>query len=161
VDRSGLASRVGLRGAELDLPGLITAFDIVGQGPESEGLPNALLEAAAAGRPIVAAAAGGTAEIVIDGYTGGNGARRRRPRPRGGAAPDGEDPDSRSRMGVAAREHVAAKFALDRFDQEFADLRRARGIQAGAALAADRPARNVDTEADSSQWRGQIRRTTR
>ena len=46
------------------------AFDIVAQSSMSEGLPNVLLEAAAAGCPLVATDAGGSSEIVVDGLTG-------------------------------------------------------------------------------------------
>jgi glycosyltransferase involved in cell wall biosynthesis len=49
---------------------LYPAFDIAVQASESEGLPNAVLEAAAAGRPIVATAVGGTAEVIEDGRSG-------------------------------------------------------------------------------------------
>ena len=42
------------------------AFDVVVQASETEGLPNAVLEAAASGRPIVATAVGGTTEILTD-----------------------------------------------------------------------------------------------
>jgi glycosyltransferase involved in cell wall biosynthesis len=45
-------------------------FDIAVQASESEGLPNAILEAAAAGLPIVATAVGGTPEVIEDGRTG-------------------------------------------------------------------------------------------
>jgi glycosyltransferase involved in cell wall biosynthesis len=50
--------------SEPDARRIYAAFDIVVQASESEGLPNAVLEAAAAGLPIVATAVGGTAEIV-------------------------------------------------------------------------------------------------
>ena len=46
------------------------AFDIYAHASESEGGPNAAIEAAAAGRPIVATGAGGTREVVIDGEGG-------------------------------------------------------------------------------------------
>jgi glycosyltransferase involved in cell wall biosynthesis len=46
------------------------ALDLVVQASETEGLPNAVLEAAAAGRPIVATAVGGTTEILTDGING-------------------------------------------------------------------------------------------
>ena len=61
----GLDDLVLLRGhadATLVYPG----FDVVVQGSLSEGLPNAILEAAAAGRPIVATDVGGTAEILTN-----------------------------------------------------------------------------------------------
>jgi glycosyltransferase involved in cell wall biosynthesis len=61
---------VRLHGAVPDARMLYPAFDIAVQASESEGLPNAVLEAAAAGRPIVATAVGGTAEVIEDGRSG-------------------------------------------------------------------------------------------
>ena len=62
--------RVRFLGTVPDARTLYDGFDIVVSASDAEGLPNVLLEAAAAGRPIVATAAGGTSEIVIDGATG-------------------------------------------------------------------------------------------
>lgn len=60
----GLEGVVVIHGGEADARRIYGAFDIVVQASESEGLPNAVLEAAAAGRPIVATSVGGTAEIL-------------------------------------------------------------------------------------------------
>jgi len=49
---------------------LYPGFDLAVQASDSESLPNAVLEAAAAGLPIVATAVGGTAEILEDGVSG-------------------------------------------------------------------------------------------
>jgi glycosyltransferase involved in cell wall biosynthesis len=49
---------------------LYGAFDVAVQASDSEGLPNAVLEAAAAGLPIVATAVGGTNEILTAGEDG-------------------------------------------------------------------------------------------
>ena len=65
-----LGDRVRLHGRGLDPRSMYGAFDLVVQASRSEGLPNVLFEAAAAGRPIVATAAGGFGEIVIEGETG-------------------------------------------------------------------------------------------
>jgi len=118
----GLERRIRLHGTELDPRPMYGAFDVVAQSSMSEGLPNVLLEAAGAGRPIVATAAGGSSEIVIDGETGLlvpieglealTGALRRAI----------QDPDLRRRIGAAARVHVDAKFGMARYVREFADL---------------------------------------
>jgi glycosyltransferase involved in cell wall biosynthesis len=55
---------VQLLGARDDVRDLLEACDIFALPSLSEGMSNALLEAAAAGRPIVATAAGGNPEVV-------------------------------------------------------------------------------------------------
>ena len=70
IDRLGVTERVRLLGTVADVRPLYGAFDLVVQASRTEGMPNVLLEAAAAGRPIVATAAGGSVEIVRDGETG-------------------------------------------------------------------------------------------
>lgn len=122
IRQLGLETRVRLHGSELDPEPLYAAFDIVVQASSREGLPNALLEAGGAGRALVATAAGGSGEIVLDGQTGllvpvEDGAAL-------GVALQAlvSDPDLRERLGRAVREHVAAVFGMDRFVAEFASL---------------------------------------
>jgi len=101
---------------------MLRIFDLVVQASRSEGLPNALLEAAAAARPLVATAAGGSGEVVIDGETGLlvpvddvaaiTGAMRRL----------ATDPDLRQRLGAAARRHIDTVFTMERFVGEYAAL---------------------------------------
>jgi glycosyltransferase involved in cell wall biosynthesis len=121
------AREVGLErarflGAVPDARTIYDGFDVVVSASDAEGLPNVVLEAAAAGRPIVATAAGGTPEIVIDGETGvlvpvgdsdGIGSGLARILSDGGLA---------LRLGCAAREHVAKTFGLERFVAETAAL---------------------------------------
>jgi glycosyltransferase involved in cell wall biosynthesis len=64
IGRLGLERTVLLVGRVEDARTLYPAFDIAVQTSTSEGLPNAVLEAAAAGRPIVATDVGGTREII-------------------------------------------------------------------------------------------------
>jgi glycosyltransferase involved in cell wall biosynthesis len=63
-------SRVHLLGARRDLAALHGAADLALLSSRSEGLPVALLEAAAAARPAVATAVGGVPELVRAGLTG-------------------------------------------------------------------------------------------
>ncbi len=53
-----------------DMPGLMNAADGLALSSVVEGLPMALLEAAASGLPAVATDAGGAREIIVDGETG-------------------------------------------------------------------------------------------
>jgi glycosyltransferase involved in cell wall biosynthesis len=70
INSAGLTDRVKLHGREPDARHILGAFDIALQASLSEGLPNAVLEAAAEGLPVVATNVGGTAELVADGETG-------------------------------------------------------------------------------------------
>lgn len=70
IDARGLRGVVVVHTGERDARPAYPAFDLVVQASVSEGMPNAVLEAAAAGRPIVATAVGGTAEVLEDGRSG-------------------------------------------------------------------------------------------
>lgn len=71
VDRLGLRPRVLLLGLRRDVPECLAAMDcVVLASLRSEGIPQALLQAMAMERPVVATAAGGIAEVVEDGVTG-------------------------------------------------------------------------------------------
>lgn len=64
IARLDLGGIVRLHGTAADARRLYPAFDLYVQASETEGLPNVVLEAAAAGLPIVATAVGGTTEIL-------------------------------------------------------------------------------------------------
>jgi glycosyltransferase involved in cell wall biosynthesis len=66
----GIGDRVVQAGFRTDLERLLGALDLVVHPATAEGLGVGLLEAAAAGRPVVASAVGGIPEIVRDGETG-------------------------------------------------------------------------------------------
>lgn len=65
-----LAGRVVFLGHRDDIPLLMAACDLVVLPSLFEALPTALMEAAAAGRPVVASEVGGVPEIVEHGKTG-------------------------------------------------------------------------------------------
>jgi len=66
----GIADHVHFLGRRADVPALIRRADVVCHPSRLEGLPNAVMEAMAASRPIVATTAGGTPELVQDGIHG-------------------------------------------------------------------------------------------
>jgi glycosyltransferase involved in cell wall biosynthesis len=111
-----------LHGREPDARRLYGAFDIAAHASETEGSPNAVVEAAAAGLPIVATRAGGTGEIFVDGESGSlvavgdDEALARELRMLA------EDPDLRRRYGTKARERVSTVFGMDRLVAEYAAL---------------------------------------
>jgi glycosyltransferase involved in cell wall biosynthesis len=68
--RLGLGDRFALLGYRADAQRLIAAADLFVLASSHEGLPVAVMEAFAAGVPVVATAAGGMAEAVTDGVDG-------------------------------------------------------------------------------------------
>lgn len=122
VDELGVHDAVRLHGAEPDARDIIGAFDIAAQASVSEGLPNAVLEAAAAGLPIVATDAGGTAEILDQGRVGILVPIDDEAAMADAIARLAADPDLRRSLGESARIFVETAFGLDRFVAETASL---------------------------------------
>lgn len=108
--RLGVAGSVSFLGHRHPAAPYLAAADLVVQPSTSEGMPNAVLEAMASGRAVVATRAGGTAEVVLDGETG----RLVRPGDaRALAAAIGDllaDPGQRSALGAAGRRRVETRF---------------------------------------------------
>jgi glycosyltransferase involved in cell wall biosynthesis len=70
IKAANLGQEVILAGFRTDVDELMPHADILVQSSHTEGLPNVLLEAGAAGIPVVATNVGGTPEVVQDGVTG-------------------------------------------------------------------------------------------
>jgi L-malate glycosyltransferase len=70
VRQRALGEHVRLIGQRDDVPRLLAASDIVLLTSISEGIPLTLIEAMAAGLPVISTRVGGVAEIVVDGQTG-------------------------------------------------------------------------------------------
>lgn len=124
VESRGLEPHVVLHGREPEARSLNPAFDIVVLASKSEGLPNAILEGQAAGRPVIATDVGGVREIVVDGVSGflvppGDSSAMA-----GALVRLAADPALRERMGRAGRSRMATDFGMARFVGEFADLYR-------------------------------------
>jgi glycosyltransferase involved in cell wall biosynthesis len=104
----GVRERVLFLGPRDDVPALLAASDAFVLPSRFEGTPLALLEAMAAGKPVVASAIPGTDEIVADGETG----LLVRPNDSDALAAAlrrvVSDPGLRARLGAAAGRHAAA-----------------------------------------------------
>lgn len=68
--RLGLEGRIHLLGRRSDMPEVLSALDVFVLPSQSEGMSNALLEAMAMERAVVATAVGGNLEVLEDGATG-------------------------------------------------------------------------------------------
>lgn len=104
-----------LAGPRRDIPEILAASDIVVLASRfGEGCPNAVLEAMASGKAVVATRTGGTPEVVVDGKTGilippeDVDALAAALRTLAG------DPAKRLAMGAAGRERAAAEFGIER-----------------------------------------------
>ena len=70
AEAKGLAHRLRFLGERHDVGALMASFDFVLAPSRQEGFSPTLIEAASVGRPVIAAAIDGNAEIVVDGHTG-------------------------------------------------------------------------------------------
>ena len=107
-----LNGRVRFLGNRSDIPDLLTACDVFALTSVSEAACMTILEGMAAGRPVVATAAGGNAELVVDGQTG-----VLVPVGDAGAVATAlvrllRDPEQARRMGAAGRRRVAERFSM-------------------------------------------------
>jgi len=70
IAESKLESRVHLAGWQADVPGIMQACDLFVLASNWEGMPNVLLEAGAAGIPVVSTRVEGAEEIITSGESG-------------------------------------------------------------------------------------------
>lgn len=70
IDTNGLTDHFRMPGFTDELDRYMPHFDLFVQSSHTEGLPNVLLEASAAGTPSVATDVGGTREVLLNGRTG-------------------------------------------------------------------------------------------
>ena len=68
--QAGVLSRFQFLGHRDDVPAVLSNVDLFVLASRSEAFPNSLIEAMAAGLPVVATAVGGIPELVADGHTG-------------------------------------------------------------------------------------------
>src|SRR5262249_26429787 len=114
LEKARLRDRVHLLGDRSDVSRLISGLDLLVLSSLHEGLPNAVMEAMAAGVPVVATAVGGTKELITDGETGF-------------LAPAADShalarqinlalkkSDTRSQITAAARKRIEAEYGMER-----------------------------------------------
>ena len=123
-ERLAAAPRVRFLGFQQDVPALMAALDLLVHPAREEGIPNVIMEAMAAGKPVVSTAVGGVAELVRDGVDG------RLVPPDDPAALAravlelANDPERRRRMGEHGRERVLRTCSLERMIDQYEELLR-------------------------------------
>jgi glycosyltransferase involved in cell wall biosynthesis len=122
IRRLGLSDRVVLAGLRRDLPDVLAGVDVVAFSSEREGLSMAMLEAMAAGVPVVATEVGGTPELIESGVSG-----ILVPPAQPRALADGllsllQSPARAEAMRRAARERVRTQFSLRRMIEAYQEL---------------------------------------
>jgi glycosyltransferase involved in cell wall biosynthesis len=122
VERLGLGEHIHFLGNRSDVPELLATSDLFVLPSLWEGLPMALIEAMAAGTPVVATAVSGTVQVMIPGETGL-------------VVPPGNsqmlakailellsDPARAQAMGIAAKQRVQAEFSAQKQADEHLTL---------------------------------------
>lgn len=122
--RSLLGKRVRFLGWVEDLPALYAALDVVVLTSKNEGTPISLIEAGAAGRPVVATRVGGVSEVVDDGATGWLVPRGDEVALAARVAGLLDRPEEAAAFGEAAKALVAERFSSARTVEAHAELYR-------------------------------------
>jgi L-malate glycosyltransferase len=142
VEAAGLSGRVRFLGERRDVPSVLAASDLFVLASRSEACPNAVLEAMAAGMPIVATGVGGVPELIASGRTGVL-VEPDAPRALADAVTDLiARPQAAFALGAAARQAAVQRFSFERMVARFERLylstlqRRAVGREHGTELAA-------------------------
>jgi glycosyltransferase involved in cell wall biosynthesis len=118
IKHLGLEKHVMLAGFRPDVLSVHKAFDLFVMSSVTEGLGTSILDAMAAGRPVVATAAGGIPEVVRDGATGILVPPRDHEAMAAAIVKLLKDEPLRKRLGAAGQSLVHARFSAERMVQE-------------------------------------------
>ena len=129
----GIASQVTFLGVRQDIAGLLAAADGFVLSSAWEGMPNVVMEALAAARPVVATRVGGVSELVTSGTSG-----LLVPPVNPTALSEAMrelmtlSTEQREQMGLRGRDHVSAHYGLaamaDRWMDVYVDLLGQKGV---------------------------------
>ena len=132
AERLGLNGQLRFLGLLEDPVPLLARMSVFVLPSHMEGMSNALLEAMAAGRPVVATDVGGNREVVLDGVTGLLVPPRDSGRLAAALLALLEDPARAVRMGAAGRARVHAHFSAATMTRRLEDLYRGLLARKGA-----------------------------
>jgi glycosyltransferase involved in cell wall biosynthesis len=141
VDETHLRDHLRLLGRRSDMPEVLSAFDVFVLSSHDEGMSNAILEAMAMEKPVVATDVGGTGEVVRQGVTGLL-VPAKEPVPLAGAIAEVlSAPERARRMGRQGRESVQERFSaramVRQMESLYVTLLRERGVRLPAKLPAE------------------------
>lgn len=132
AQQEGVADIISFTGARTDVPEILSALDLFVLPSLWEGLPNVVLEAMAAGLPVVATAVGGTPELIIEGQTGLLVTPQDVDSLARAIAQMLENPALARQMGEAGRQHVQTHFTVGqmagKMEQLYETLLRMKGL---------------------------------
>jgi glycosyltransferase involved in cell wall biosynthesis len=119
-----MSERVTFTGAQVDISGLISSFDIFALPSVAEGMPIVLLEAMARGLPAVATRVGANSDVIQDGQSGLLVAAKAVDELAQALELLVLSSDLRARLGGAARQRIVAEFSADRMSRDYERLYR-------------------------------------
>lgn len=122
----GIADRVLFTGFRSDLPAIYADLDVVALSSFNEGLPVTIIEALAAGRPVVATDVGAVRDLIVPGETGWLVPAGQHESLARGILRLLEYPEHALRLGEAGRGHVYPRLSIDRLVGDLATLYRER-----------------------------------
>jgi glycosyltransferase involved in cell wall biosynthesis len=119
VDELNLRGNVSMLGRRSDMPSVYASLDVMVSSSRQEGLPIAILEGMASGRPLVATAVGEVPTVVLDGRTG-----VLVPAEDADSLAEGilgllRDPARRTRFGAAAKQRVEEEYSAARMTNDY------------------------------------------
>ncbi|WP_337173671.1 glycosyltransferase [Paludisphaera sp.] len=120
--RPGLSGRVRLLGRRDDVPALMRGADLLVHAAHWEGMPNVVLEAMAAGLPVVATAVEGVDELVAPGETGWIVPPRDPEALAGAIRRAAADREASRRLGAAGRRRAREAFSTARMVERYEAL---------------------------------------
>lgn len=118
----GISGNVIFTSTRNDVPELLLIFDVSVLCSLSEGMPNAVLESMAAGKPVIVTNVGGCPEIVEDGKTGFIVPSNDSTALAGKIMALLANQELANKMGQAGRKHVEANFSINKMVKSYEEL---------------------------------------